>query len=215
MATRSTFGAPCATTKKAGVAGLHLEDRPGRSAAVTSRKKSDTHGRNGRQNQAACDARLDDDFVIIARCDAIAVEGLGARSSAASAIAKPALTCCSSKRRSGAKNRACGAAFKGVPLLTTWRRAARHRICLRTSWDSSVSARDLSELDHPRGDPAMQSLLRELKEKAASPSPRKGGDVQAVHRDRGSTGNPGAGKTLRRSRGSAGVFVDQKREKDE
>ncbi len=62
--------------ERAGVAGLHIEDqswpkRCGHLAGKTVIPKADMIAKI----KAACDARIDPDFQIIARCDAIAVEG--------------------------------------------------------------------------------------------------------------------------------------------
>ncbi|MGH8616290.1 MAG: isocitrate lyase/PEP mutase family protein [Burkholderiales bacterium] len=65
--------------EKAGVAGLHLEDqelpkRCGHLGGKTIVPVAEMCGKI----QAACDARMDDDFLIIARTDALAVEGFEA-----------------------------------------------------------------------------------------------------------------------------------------
>lgn len=63
--------------EKAGVAGVHLEDQawPKRCGHLAGKRVIPT-AEMVAKIQAACDARRDADFVIIARCDAIAVEGL-------------------------------------------------------------------------------------------------------------------------------------------
>ena len=62
--------------ERAGVAGLHIEDqswpkRCGHLAGKTVIPKAEMVAKI----KAACDARIDPDFQVIARCDAIAVEG--------------------------------------------------------------------------------------------------------------------------------------------
>jgi 2,3-dimethylmalate lyase len=65
--------------EKAGVAGIHIEDQdwPKRCGHLAGKRIIDTADMVAKI-RAACDARTDDDFVIIARTDALAVEGLGA-----------------------------------------------------------------------------------------------------------------------------------------
>jgi len=63
--------------EKAGVAGVHVEDQvwPKRCGHLAG-KRVIPAAEMVAKIRAACDARVDTDFVIIARCDAIAVEGL-------------------------------------------------------------------------------------------------------------------------------------------
>jgi len=65
--------------EKAGVAGVHLEDQawPKRCGHLAGKRVIPTPEMVAKI-KAACDARRDQDFVVIARCDAIAVEGLEA-----------------------------------------------------------------------------------------------------------------------------------------
>jgi len=65
--------------ERAGVAGVHLEDQvwPKRCGHLAGKRVIPT-GEMVAKIRSACDARNDEDFVIIARCDAIAVEGLEA-----------------------------------------------------------------------------------------------------------------------------------------
>lgn len=65
--------------EKAGVAGVHIEDQswPKRCGHLAG-KRVISAAEMVAKIKAACDARRDPDFVIIARCDAIAVEGLDA-----------------------------------------------------------------------------------------------------------------------------------------
>ncbi len=65
--------------EKAGVAGVHIEDQtwPKRCGHLAGKAVIPT-GEMVAKIKAACDARHDSDFVVIARTDAIAVEGLDA-----------------------------------------------------------------------------------------------------------------------------------------
>ena len=65
--------------EKAGVAGVHIEDQvwPKRCGHLAGKRVIPT-AEMVAKIKAACDARNDRDFVVIARCDAIAVEGLEA-----------------------------------------------------------------------------------------------------------------------------------------
>src|SRR3954469_12228242 len=65
--------------ERAGVAGVHLEDQvwPKRCGHLAGKRVIPT-AEMVAKIRSACDARNDADFVIIARCDAIAVEGLDA-----------------------------------------------------------------------------------------------------------------------------------------
>jgi 2-methylisocitrate lyase-like PEP mutase family enzyme len=65
--------------ERAGVAGVHIEDQvwPKRCGHLAG-KRVIASNEMVAKIKAACDARIDPDFTIIARCDAIAVEGLDA-----------------------------------------------------------------------------------------------------------------------------------------
>ena len=65
--------------ERAGVAGIHIEDQesPKRCGHLDGKRIVPVAEMENKL-RAACDARRDDDFVIIARVDAAAVEGLGA-----------------------------------------------------------------------------------------------------------------------------------------
>ena len=65
--------------ERAGVAGVHIEDQvwPKRCGHLAGKRVIPTAEMVAKV-RAACDARVDADFVVIARCDAIAVEGLEA-----------------------------------------------------------------------------------------------------------------------------------------
>jgi carboxyvinyl-carboxyphosphonate phosphorylmutase len=106
----------------AGVAGMHIEDQ------VAPKKCGHMEGKQvisademAQKVRAAVDARTDPDFVIIARTDARAVEGLDSaldrarryRDAGADALFIEALV-------SEAEIEAAAAAFPGVPLLFNW-----------------------------------------------------------------------------------------------
>ncbi len=63
--------------EEAGVAGVNIEDQvsPKRCGHMTGKDVIDMR-EMARKIEAACDARRDDDFVVLARTDAIAVEGI-------------------------------------------------------------------------------------------------------------------------------------------
>lgn len=63
--------------EEAGVAGVNIEDQisPKRCGHMVGKDVIDM-GEMARKIEAACDARKDDDFVVLARTDAIAVEGI-------------------------------------------------------------------------------------------------------------------------------------------
>jgi 2-methylisocitrate lyase-like PEP mutase family enzyme len=65
--------------ERAGVAGVHIEDQvwPKRCGHLAGKRVVPT-AEMVAKIKAACDARVDADFTIIARCDAIAVEGMDA-----------------------------------------------------------------------------------------------------------------------------------------
>ncbi len=65
--------------EKAGVAGIHIEDQdsPKRCGHLDGKRMITVEEMEGKI-QAACEARRDDDFVVIARVDAAAVEGVPA-----------------------------------------------------------------------------------------------------------------------------------------
>jgi methylisocitrate lyase len=78
---------------KFGVAAVHIEDQVGAEALrPPSGQGSRPQEEMVDRMKAAVDARTDDQFVIMARTDAAAVEGLDARSSARSPAWKPAPT---------------------------------------------------------------------------------------------------------------------------
>ena len=113
----------------AGVAGIHIEDQ------VAPKKCGHMEGKQvipademAQKVRAAVEARTQPDFVIIARTDARAVEGLERPSTARRIIARPGPTCCSS-RRSIARRRPPRrrAPFPACRCCSTGPRAARPR----------------------------------------------------------------------------------------
>ncbi len=152
--------------EKAGVAGVHLEDQtwPKRCGHLAG-KRVIPIAEMVAKIKAACDARRDDDFVIISRTDAIAVEGMeaalerGARYREAGAdvvfieapIGRPQVE-------------QIAARFKGVPLLYNMASSGK---------TPDLPADELGRLGfklaiYPNwlllaAIPAMQNLLRELK----------------------------------------------------
>jgi 2-methylisocitrate lyase-like PEP mutase family enzyme len=156
--------------EKAGVAAIHVEDQvwPKRCGHLAGKRVIPT-AEMVAKIRAACDARSDDDFVIIARCDAIAVEGL-----------EPALERGERYREAGADmlfieapvGRAeverVAAHFEGVPLLYNMAASGK---------TPDLPADELSRLGfklaiYPNwiilaAIPAMQAMLRELKAKGS------------------------------------------------
>jgi len=152
--------------EKAGVAGVHIEDQawPKRCGHLAGKRVIPT-AEMVAKIKAACDARRDADFVIIARCDAIAIEGLDA-----------ALERGERYREAGAdmlfieapvgrvQVGAVSKRFKGVPLLYNMAASGK---------TPDLPAEELGRLGfklaiYPNwvllaAIPAMQSALRELK----------------------------------------------------
>ena len=152
--------------EKAGVAGVHIEDQawPKRCGHLAG-KRVIPAAEMVAKIKAACDARRDADFVIIARCDAIAIEGLDA-----------ALERGERYREAGAdmlfieapvgrvQVGAVSKRFKGVPLLYNMAASGK---------TPDLPAEELGRLGfklaiYPNwvllaAIPAMQSALRELK----------------------------------------------------
>ena len=78
--------------------------------------------------RAAVDARSDPDFMIIARCDALAEEGMDERSSAdAARMWRLAQTCCSSSRRGRWTKSSRSPEAPGTPRVQYDCQAARRR----------------------------------------------------------------------------------------
>jgi 2-methylisocitrate lyase-like PEP mutase family enzyme len=156
--------------EKAGVAGVHVEDQvwPKRCGHLAGKRVIPAPEMVAKI-RAACDARVDADFVIIARCDAIAVEGL-----------ESALERGEQYREAGADmlfieapvgraevERVAGH-FKGVPLLYNMAASGK---------TPDLPADELSRLGfklaiYPNwiilaAIPAMRAMLRELKAKGS------------------------------------------------
>jgi 2-methylisocitrate lyase-like PEP mutase family enzyme len=156
--------------EKAGVAGVHVEDQvwPKRCGHLAGKRVIPT-AEMVAKIRAACDARVDADFVIIARCDAIAVEGIEA-----------ALERGERYREAGAdmlfieapvgrgEVERVAAHFKGVPLLYNMAASGK---------TPDLPADELGRLGfklaiYPNwiilaAIPAMQAMLRELKAKGS------------------------------------------------
>ena len=152
--------------EKAGVVGVHIEDQawPKRCGHLAG-KRVIPAAEMAAKIRAACDARHDPDFLVIARCDAIAVEGL-----------EPALERGERYREAGADmlfiEAPVGRAevervanhFRGVPLLYNMAASGK---------TPDLAAEELGRLGfklaiYPNwmllaAIPAMQSALRELK----------------------------------------------------
>lgn len=152
--------------EKAGVAGVHIEDQswPKRCGHLAGKRVIPT-AEMVAKIKAACDARRDSDFVVIARCDAIAVEGL-----------EPALERGERYREAGAdvlfieapvgreQVERVARHFKGVPLLYNMAASGKtpdlpaellgtlgFRIAIYPNWIILAAI------------PAMQNMLAELK----------------------------------------------------
>ncbi len=156
--------------ERAGVAGVHIEDQtwPKRCGHLAGKRVIPT-AEMVAKIKAACDARNDKDFTIIARCDAIAVEGL-----------ESALERGERYREAGADmlfiEAPVGRAevervverFKGVPLLYNMAASGK---------TPDLPADELGRLGfklaiYPNwiilaAIPAMQAMLRELKRKGS------------------------------------------------
>jgi 2-methylisocitrate lyase-like PEP mutase family enzyme len=156
--------------ERAGVAGVHIEDQvwPKRCGHLAGKRVVPTPEMVAKI-KAACDARTDPDFTIIARCDAIAVEGL-----------EPALERGERYREAGADMLFIEAPvgrgevervarhFKGVPLLYNMAASGK---------TPDLPADELGQLGfklaiYPNwiilaAIPAMRAMLRELKAKGS------------------------------------------------
>ena len=99
-ATRSTSRARCATFERAGATAIQLEDQdfPKRCGHLDGKALIPAAEMCGKI-RAAVDARHSRETLIIARTDAVAVEGFDRAIERAALIARPAPTCCSSRRR--------------------------------------------------------------------------------------------------------------------
>ena len=152
--------------ERAGVAGVHVEDQvwPKRCGHLAGKRVIPT-AEMVAKIRAACDARADPDFTIIARCDAIAVEGMDAalergsryREAGADMLFIEAPVGCEEVERVARH-------FKGVPLLYNMAASGK---------TPDLPADELGRLGfklaiYPNwlilaAIPAMQGVLRELK----------------------------------------------------
>lgn len=78
--------------ERAGVAAVHIEDQVAQKRCVPSNKAIVSKDEMVDRIKAAVDARVDENFVIMARTDALAVEGLMPLSNALRLVSKPVRT---------------------------------------------------------------------------------------------------------------------------
>ena len=105
--------------QRAGVAGVHLEDQqwPKRCGHLSGKRVIPTAEMVAKL-KSACDARQDKDFVIIARTDAIAVEGINAAFDRAEAYREAGADVLFVEAPVGVEQvKQVSERFKGVPLL--------------------------------------------------------------------------------------------------
>ena len=154
--------------ERAGVAGVHIEDQvwPKRCGHLAGKRVIPTQEMVAKI-QAACDARNDADFTIIARCDAIAVEGLDAALERGERYRVAGADMLFIEAPVGREQVARVAQhFKGVPLLYNMAASGK---------TPDLDAKELGQLGFKlaifpnwvilAAIPAMQSVLRELKAK--------------------------------------------------
>lgn len=152
--------------ERAGVAGVHLEDQqwPKRCGHLSGKRVIPTDEMVAKL-KSACDARRDGDFVIIARTDAIAVEGLEAAFERAERYREAGADVLFVEAPVGVEQvKQVAARFKGVPLLYNMAASGK---------TPDLPADELGRLGfklaiYPNwmllaAIPAMQGLLRELK----------------------------------------------------
>ena len=152
--------------EKAGVAGVHLEDQawPKRCGHLAGKRVIPTAEMVGKI-KAACDARRDDDFVIITRTDAIAVEGMEAALERGERYREAGADVLFIEAPIGREQvEVVSKRFKGVPLLYNMASSGK---------TPDLPAEELGKLGfkiaiYPNwimlaAIPAMQNLLRELK----------------------------------------------------
>jgi 2,3-dimethylmalate lyase len=156
--------------EKAGVAGVHLEDQvwPKRCGHLAGKRVIPT-AEMAAKIRAACDARTDPDFVIIARCDAIAVEGLAAALERGERYREAGADMLFIEAPVGREEvERVAEHFKGVPLLYNMAASGK---------TPDLAADELGRLGfklaiYPNwiilaAIPAMRALLRELKTKGS------------------------------------------------
>jgi 2-methylisocitrate lyase-like PEP mutase family enzyme len=166
------FGNPINTRRtirdyeKAGVAGVHIEDQswPKRCGHLAGKRVIPT-AEMVAKIKAACDARRDPDFVVIARCDAIAIEGLEAALERGERYREAGADMLFIEAPVGrAEVEKVAARFKGVPLLYNMAASGKtpdlpadelgrlgFRLAIYPNWLLLAAI------------PAMQNLLKELK----------------------------------------------------
>jgi 2,3-dimethylmalate lyase len=152
--------------EKAGVAGVHIEDQswPKRCGHLAG-KRVIPAAEMVAKIKAACDARRDPDFVVIARCDAIAIEGLEAALERGERYREAGADMLFIEAPVGrAEVEKVAARFKGVPLLYNMAASGKtpdlpadelgrlgFRLAIYPNWLILAAI------------PAMQNLLKELK----------------------------------------------------
>jgi 2-methylisocitrate lyase-like PEP mutase family enzyme len=153
--------------ERTGVAGIPLEDQvwPKRCGHLSGKRVIPT-AEMAAKIRAACDARNDPDFVIIARTDAIAVEGLNAAFDRAERYREAGADMLFVEAPVGVEQvQQVAARFKGVPLLYNMAASGK---------TPDLAADELGRLGFKlaifpnwillAAIPAMQALLRELKQ---------------------------------------------------
>ena len=156
--------------ERAGVAGVHIEDQtwPKRCGHLAGKRVIPT-AEMVAKIKAACDVRVDADFTIIARCDAIAVEGLEAALERGERYREAGADMLFIEAPVGREEVGRVAKhFKGVPLLYNMAASGK---------TPDLPADELGRLGfklaiYPNwvilaAIPAMQALLRELKAKGS------------------------------------------------
>jgi len=156
--------------EKAGVAAVHVEDQvwPKRCGHLAG-KRVIPAAEMVAKIRAACDARVDADFVVIARCDAIAVEGLEAALDRGEQYREAGADMLFIEAPVGrAEVERVAAHFKGVPLLYNMAASGK---------TPDLPADELGRLGfklaiYPNwiilaAIPAMRAMLRELKAKGS------------------------------------------------
>jgi len=154
--------------ERAGVAGVHIEDQvwPKRCGHLAGKRVIPTE-EMAAKIRAACDARNDADFMIIARCDAIAVEGMEAALERGERYREAGADMLFIEAPVGREQVAHVAQhFAGVPLLYNMAASGK---------TPDLAADELGQLGFKlaifpnwvilAAIPAMQSVLRELKAK--------------------------------------------------
>jgi 2-methylisocitrate lyase-like PEP mutase family enzyme len=152
--------------EKAGVAGVHIEDQawPKRCGHLAGKRVIPT-AEMVAKIKAACDARRDDDFVIITRTDAIAIEGMDAALERGERYREAGADVLFIEAPVGREQvEVVSKRFKGVPLLYNMASSGK---------TPDLPAEELGKLGfkiaiYPNwimlaAIPAMQNLLRELK----------------------------------------------------